>query len=406
MTDALGDEAPIEAVLAPPGMGIVLSAPLPEHEAETFEEAEKLPDGFARFDTEDRLLDCNDRFIELFSEGEAEISPGMAFAEILRIFISRPSWKLPKKLTEAWLANRVREHQNPAAPVIIDRGDGMVLRCSEHKAEDGTITGIYSDISHLIRREQELFDAKESAETASKTKSDFLATVSHELRTPLNIIIGFSEMIQNQLLGPIENQHYMEYIRDINQSGTHLLELINDILDLSKAEAGKIELSNEIVDVPALIESGMRMIRERAHAAELTLASDISPRVSCVLADRRRMLQVLLNLLSNAVKFTPTGGSITVAADANDDGLTIKVIDTGIGIAPEDIPKTMKPFGQIDSSLSRKYQGTGLGLSLTKRLVEIHGGSLRLDSVVGKGTTVSIHLPRERLVSNAADTAT
>ncbi|HAU29546.1 MAG TPA: hypothetical protein DCW68_05475 [Rhodospirillaceae bacterium] len=402
MSESPPDEVPMEAFLAPPGVGIVFSSPLPEQQVETFEEAEKLPDGFARFDPADLMLDCNERFMELFSSNGSGVEPGMSFSDILKVFISRPTWKLPEKLTRAWLSSRVHEHQNPVGPVIIDRGDGMLLRCSEHKLADGSIVGIYSDISHLIRREQDLFEAKEAAETASKTKSDFLATVSHELRTPLNIIIGFSEMIQNQLLGPIENQHYMEYVRDINQSGTHLLELINDILDLSKAEAGKIELNNEIVEVPALIESGLRMIRERAHAAELDLVSDVSPRVSCVLADRRRMLQVLLNLLSNAVKFTPAGGSITIVADSNDDGITIKVIDSGIGIAPEDIPKALRPFGQIDSSLSRKYQGTGLGLSLTKRLMEIHGGSLRIDSVVGKGTTVSVHLPRERLVANAA----
>ncbi len=248
---------------------------------------------------------------------------------------------------------------------------------------------------HTLNRELRL--SQEQTELASRSKSEFLANMSHELRTPLNAIIGFSAMIQEQTFGPVGNAKYVGYVSDINHAGHHLLELINDILDLSKIEVGRLDLHDEVLDISAIIRTCARLVAERASAIgshlDLALPDDIPP----LRADSRMVKQILLNLLSNAIKFTPAGGRICVRLrfDAG-EGHVIEVADTGIGIAPQDIATAMETFGQVDSALNRKYDGAGLGLPLSRSLVELHGGSLSLDSDVGVGTTVTIRFPLER----------
>ena len=252
----------------------------------------------------------------------------------------------------------------------------------------------FHDISAQIHTQQQLTVAKEEAETASRAKSSFLAHMSHELRTPLNAIIGFSEVIAREVLGPIGNAQYHEYASHIHSSGGHLLSLINDLLDLSKIEAGKLELYEEQVALPALLQRCVVFVGEPLRANDLRLNMEIDPDLAIVLCDERKLKQVVVNLLSNAVKFTPAGGCITLAAardGAND--LVIRVADTGIGIAAEHIAQVMMPFGQVDGALSREHRGTGLGLPLAKDLIELHGGSLTLESQPGAGTTVTIRLP-------------
>jgi signal transduction histidine kinase len=223
--------------------------------------------------------------------------------------------------------------------------------------------------------------------------------MSHELRTPLNAIIGFSALMKQQAFGPIGNEKYVDYTRDINDSGAHLLTLINDILDLSKIEAGKVELHEENVDVPRLLEPCLTLIKERADSRGIEIALRIPDGLPLLHADVRKVKQILLNLLSNAVKFTPAGGKVTVeAAVGPRRGFVIKIIDTGIGISAEDIPKAMMAFGQVDGTLSRKYEGTGLGLPLTKSLVELHGGSFELESEPGVGTIAIVRFPPDRIV--------
>jgi signal transduction histidine kinase len=259
------------------------------------------------------------------------------------------------------------------------------------------IVGVTSDITHRKRAEAELLNAKEQAELANRAKSAFLANMSHELRTPLNAIIGFAEIIQMEMLGPIGTERYLEYAADIGTSGHHLLNLINDLLDLSKIEAGKLELHESWVDIPAAVDTCLRLVKERAlnHGVELTteLIGSLPP----IWADERAMKQILLNLLSNAVKFTPEGGRVTVRALMDEEQrLRLEVSDTGIGIAEKDMPKVLEAFGQVDSAMNRKHTGTGLGLPLTRRLIELHGGAFAIESAVGAGTTVSAHFPAQR----------
>jgi len=247
-----------------------------------------------------------------------------------------------------------------------------------------------------------LHQAFEAAAAGSQAKSQFLATMSHELRTPLNAIIGFSEIMANEVFGPHANARYKEYSGSIQASGNHLLGLINDILDFSKIDAGRLELQESVVDIGDIVTSVLQMTQGQAEAAGVRLLSPTTTPLPPVCADERRLRQVLLNLLSNAIKFTPRGGEVRIIAELRNGGIAISVTDTGIGIAPEDIPRALERFGQIDSRLSRKYEGTGLGLPLSKGLMELHGGTLDLTSVVGVGSTVTITLPPRRIVDDRA----
>jgi signal transduction histidine kinase len=246
-----------------------------------------------------------------------------------------------------------------------------------------------------------LVAALEEAAIANRTKSTFLAAMSHELRTPLNAVIGFSDVLLAELYGPLGAPRYNEYAQDIRDSGTHLLSLINDVLDLSRLDAQQGSLDDDEFSLLDVVSETERMVTPQAEKAGVLLSHDVSPGLPMVRADRRRIRQILLNLMSNATKFTHPGGNVHVSAHLSPEGMTICVADTGIGIAKEDIPKALERFGQVDSRLARKYQGTGLGLPLAKQLSELHGGTFDLKSAEGVGTTVTFTLPSDRIIRTA-----
>lgn len=243
----------------------------------------------------------------------------------------------------------------------------------------------------------ELAAAAAMAQSENRDKSQFLANISHELRTPLNSIIGFSEIIKGNLAEGIDTRKFDGYVSDIHSSGVHLLSLINDILDYSKSEAGKLELEVAEVNLNKLVHNCVRLITPRAEAAQVLLVEALPKEILNIVTDSKKFKQILLNLLSNAVKFTPAGGEVRITAwsDINNDSYMFEVRDTGIGIAPKDISVAMSPFGQVDSAMSRKYEGTGLGLPLSKKLVELMGGKFEISSEVGVGTTIRFSVPRE-----------
>jgi signal transduction histidine kinase len=274
-------------------------------------------------------------------------------------------------------------------------------RLSDRIAElEQTRERLQQKTGQLEQLAADLTQARNEAATASRMKSEFLANMSHELRTPLNAIIGFSDIIMSETLGPVKNDTYRDYARDINDSGQHLLAIIGEVLDLSRIEAGRFELSEFMIDLREVAASCNRLMRERARTAGLDLAMDMPVNLPLVYADEIKIKQVLLNLLSNAVKFTARGGRIRMTAcHAGDGGVVFAVADTGIGMRAEDIPVALEPFRQVDSLLARKYEGTGLGLPLAKSIVEHHGGRMWIESEPGKGTTVFFSLPAERSVT-------
>ena len=288
--------------------------------------------------------------------------------------------------------------------------------------EFGDLLSAYSDLQHertgyerkleetksqlesrVRERTEDLRLARDQAECANQAKSEFLAVMSHELRTPLNAIIGFSSIINGETLGPVGNVKYRDYARDINESGEHLLELINDILDLSKIEAGAETLHEEAVSIPDLVASSLRLLRQQASRAEIALDVHLDDGLPLLWADTRKTKQIFVNLLGNAIKFTEPGGTVAFRAEWRaDSGFAFRITDTGIGIAAADIPKALAPFEQIEGHLDRTRNGTGLGLPLAKSLAELHDGELVLQSREGEGTTVSVLLPASRAVEEAA----
>ena len=254
------------------------------------------------------------------------------------------------------------------------------------------------DVTKRREEAEILRQARDQATDASRSKSEFLANMSHELRTPLNAIIGFSEALERELFGPIGNPRYQEYAGDIHSSGVHLLNLINDILDLSKIEAGHFKLHEDEADLDDIVASACRIVRHRAQQASINIVINLPKPTITLLVDERALKQILINLISNAVKFSKAHGTVIVEASLTDEGIRLAVIDDGIGIAHEDIPRALAPFTQVDGTLSRSHEGTGLGLPLAKYMTEIHGGVLLIESEPGQGTTVSVVLPASRLV--------
>ena len=261
----------------------------------------------------------------------------------------------------------------------------------------------FVDNQKLIVEQQRSEILLRQSEAANRAKNDFLAVMSHELRTPLNAIIGFSEIIANQMFGRIEQEKYRDYALDINSSGSHLLGIINDILDISKAEAGKLELNEEPIDPVDTLNQTMRMFRQRAGELKVDLSFRVRDEIPWLIADARLFNQVAINLTSNALKFTPEGGSVLVEIGLSESGdLTMNIEDTGIGIRPGDLDRVFEPFVQVEGALNRTHQGTGLGLPLVRKIMLLHGGTVELESEVGQGTKITAAFPSSRFVAPSA----
>lgn len=368
-------------------------------EAWLWEALESSPEAFVLYDKDDRLLISNQKFKDLFfPKAGDKLEPGISFTEVLDLFFSQGITAIPPEKIPQWKINRIRHRGVPNAGHYNEtQANGRTYMAVEHRTREGGIASFYVDITAMHEQEKILLRAKEEAESASRSKSEFLANISHELRTPLNAIIGFSELIRDELAGPPNSPKYKEYITDIHNSGMHLMELINDILDLSKAEAGMIEGSDRLTDVTEVVEACTKLMGPKAERAYVKLESHFAVDLPYLYVDPKHLRQILLNLVSNSVKFTPEGGHVDIHVVNNDRNMQVIVSDTGIGMRPEDVPKAMAAFGQIDSSLARKYNGTGLGLPLTSRLMDHYKGSMDIQTSPGEGTKITLTFPADRI---------
>jgi two-component system cell cycle sensor histidine kinase PleC len=386
---------------------------------------ETIPEAFVLWDAEDRLVLCNSHFQRLHKLPESAVAPGTSYETIIEVG-SMP--EVRSRLQETGLAA-------PGARTFEAQiEDGSWLHISERRTKDGGYVSVGTDITRIKEHEQKLVDndlrlratvidlkrsqttleqqaleladlaqkysdEKTRAEEANQTKSKFLANMSHELRTPLNAIIGFSEIMGSGMFGALGSEKYQEYCSDILTSGYYLLDVINDILDMSKIEAGRMKLDMVSLDLSTTLAESLRVVSGRADDKNLTLQAQIEGDIP-VVADRRAIKQILVNLLSNAVKFTPDGGRIVVRARVLRDSIVLMIADTGIGIAPQSLQRLGRPFEQVESQLTKTYHGSGLGLAIARSLTGLHGGTMRLRSRLGTGTVVCVRLPRDASKTN------
>ncbi|MDC7788662.1 ATP-binding protein [Rhodoplanes sp. TEM] len=381
---------------------------------------ETVPEAFVLWDAENRLVMCNSNFQELYNLSDSAVVAGTSYEAVLAAGSQHVVRTIVAENGAAAAGGRTFEAQ-------LD--DGRWLQISERRTKDGGYVSVGTDITKIKRHEEKLIESerrlmatisdlrnsqqalqsqarqlselaekyaveKTRAEDANQAKSKFLANMSHELRTPLNAIIGFSEIMEARLFGPLGVDRYDEYCRDIRESGQYLLDVINDILDMSRIEAGRLRLDFETVEVDRILGEAIRVVAKRARDKSLTVTSRIAPEIGLV-ADRRAVKQVVLNLLSNAVKFTPDGGEVRVHGRRSGDSIVIAIADTGIGITRQALARLGRPFEQVEDQFTKSHQGSGLGLAISKSLVELHHGSMRLRSTPNKGTIVVVRLPIE-----------
>ncbi|MDP6426774.1 MAG: ATP-binding protein [Rhodospirillales bacterium] len=365
---------------------------------------ESISAGFALFDSDDRLVVCNSRFSSAFPEIEKHIKPGARFEEIARRYADTfKKLRTNERAREEFIQNRLDHFRNVTGSFEYSTSDGTWYRVTDSRTQDGGGVIVHADITESKLRETQLLAAKNEADSINRMKTEFLANMSHELRTPLNAIIGFSDIIEGEMFGPVTVPKYLEYITDIKQSGVHLLEVINDMLDISKVESGTFILDRKPVDLSEVVETSLRLVAPRAEQKNLHLSVKTVEDMPVMLGDRRRIVQLVLNLLSNAIKFTPDGGSIETRIERTEAGdVKLSVSDTGIGVEAKHLNNIVDPFFQADGTLARRHEGTGLGLTLCKMFVELHGGSLNVASEYGEGTVITARFPAE-IMQDAKD---
>ncbi len=366
---------------------------------------DQIPEPIAYFDADDRLSACNLSFrnhfpIVIESEFLKRASTGPVSSQT---GAGSPARLLPPAV------NPSGEKTPVSLPATITTAKKSDFASDIRKTPDGGTLLTLRDLSHQHRMEADYrtrmdvlmgeleaaHEAEQRALALAESRKDFLTAISHDLRTPLNAILGFSEMITKEMAGPVNNARYLEYAQIIHSSGVHVLSLVNDLLDLSKLDAGKLELQLEPVEILKVIIDCVRLVSAQANRDHIGISVHVFDGVDRLCGDSKRLRQMLLNLLSNALKFTPVGGEVAIDVFRRGEDIAISVSDTGIGIRAEDIPKVLEPFGQVESEMSQKNPGTGLGLPLTKELAELHGGSLTMESNIDVGTTVTILLPPE-----------
>ncbi len=363
---------------------------------------DNLNEGFILWDSDDRLVTCNSHFKKMYPEISDKFVQGVKHEEVIQelapIYLGLEETN--QKSLKKWVAERQLNHSMPKSETEFSV-HGKWIRVSKQKLPNGDIVAIHTDVTDYKNREAELWAAKEKAEIADRSKSEFLANMSHELRTPLNAIIGFSDIFKDEIFGPLGDKNYAEYAKDINNSGRHLLDMINDILDVSVIEDGTMELVDIEVDIAETTESVIQLVEPSRAGKEITIKNHINDNTPRITGDGRRIKQILSNLLSNAVKYTGQNGTIDVNADIQEDGsLNIKIADSGIGMDENGLEIALKKFGQVDGDLTREQEGAGLGLPLTKGLVEAHEGTLTIKSSLGHGTTVNVHFPKKRVAGS------
>ncbi|HEV2099912.1 MAG TPA: ATP-binding protein [Stellaceae bacterium] len=355
---------------------------------------ESIGEGLSVFDARGRLSARNRRFCELL-ELPADLPIGAPLREILTCQALRGDFGDVDPQAEV---DRRLELFYRDVPTVKDRvtRSSKILQIRRSAMPDGAVVSVYSDITELKAGEHKLLQARTQAELANHSKSEFLANMSHELRTPLNAVIGFTEIIAQELFGPIGNEKYLEYVKDVHSSSLHLLSIINDVLDMSKIEAGKLELQKEAVTLQNVMADVIRIVHERAGARDIALSSELTDEAVVIWADERAMKQIFLNLLSNAIKFSKEGGCVHIrVSNEGSEFAIVEVEDHGIGMDIEEQERALQPFGQAKPATTRNYGGTGLGLPITKGLVEAHGGTLTIISRPGEGTTVRLVLPTQ-----------
>src|SRR6266702_2540801 len=361
---------------------------------------ENMGEGLSVFDRDGRLIAWNARFAKLMSLPIDLASTSLS--DILLEQAKRGDFGPVDPVPEA--RERALSFYRDV-PTVIERAttSGRVLQIHRRAMPNGAVVSLYSDITERKASEEQMAQALSQAELANRAKSDFLANMSHELRTPLNAIIGFAEAVSCELLGPVRAKKQLEYIKDIHSSGLLLLSIINDVLDMSKIEAGKLELARESVPVQPLVREAVRMVSERARARQLTLVAALPKEEISVWADERAIKQILLNLLSNAVKFSHDGGQVDIRASLDEAGdLVLEVEDYGIGMAANEIDRALEPFGQAKPAVTKTHGGTGLGLPIAKGLTKAHGGKLIVQSTPRRGTLIRILLPQQSGSRDAA----
>jgi adenylate cyclase len=374
-------------------------------QAQLSEAIEAISEGFALYDADDRLVVCNSRFKEMYVGTGLEIQPGIQYETIVRKAAETGIVPLPPDKHDAWLAERLDRHRNPRGAFEQLRSHGIWLKISERRTADGGNVGVLTDITELKDRELQLgelvdrlADARDAAMEATVAKSRFLANMSHELRTPLNAVIGITELLIEDT-EEMDNRSAREPLERISRAGKHLLQLINEVLDLSKIEAGKLEISYETVDVAALVDDLVGEVEPLAAKNGNRFVVECASDIGTVRSDPTRLRQIILNLLSNACKFTEHGRvslSINRGRSDGEEFISVRVADTGIGMTEAQLGKLFQEFSQADSSTTRKYGGTGLGLAISDRLCRLMGGTIEVESKLGAGTTFMMRLPADR----------